>query len=61
MKDKWKLLHLDIRNGGTFELYNLASDPGEHHNVIELYPEKAEELKQIMLDARAEDENWRLF
>ena len=61
IKDKWKLLHQNIRSGGTFELYNLASDPGENHNVIELYPRKAEELKQIMLEARTEDDNWKLF
>ena len=61
VKGNWKLLHLNIRGGGTFELYNIASDPGEHHNLIALYPEKAEELKAIMRNARTEDENWKLF
>lgn len=61
IKDNWKLLHQDIRFDSTFELYNIASDPGEHHNLIELFPEKAEELKEIMENARTEDENWKLF
>lgn len=62
VKGNWKLLHQNIRSENpTYELYNLASDPSEVHNVIELYPEISEELKQIMKDARTEDENWNLF
>lgn len=62
VKDNWKLLHQNIRSSNpTFELYNLASDPSENHNVISLYPEKTEELKTIMQEARTEDENWNLF
>lgn len=57
----WKLLHQNIRQNPTFELYNLASDPSENHNIISLYPEKAEELKKIMKCARTEDPNWVLF
>lgn len=61
IKEDWKLLHLDIRNGGIYELYNIASDPSENHNLITLYPEKAEELKEIMKNARTDDPNWPLF
>ncbi|MEA4915984.1 arylsulfatase [Proteiniphilum sp.] len=57
----WKLLHLDIRNGGKYELYNLASDPSENHNLIDLYPRKATTLKEIMKKARTDDPNWPLF
>ena len=57
----WKLLHQSIRKSPTFELYNLASDPSENHNIISLYPEKAEELKKIMNCARTDDPNWKLF
>lgn len=57
----WKLLHLDIREGGRFELYNLASDPSENHNIIDLFPRKAAELQEIMKGARTEDPNWPLF
>lgn len=62
VKDNWKLLHQHIRSDKpTFELYNIASDPGEQHNIIDNYPEKAEELKKIMIEARTEDPNWKLF
>ena len=57
----WKLLQLDIRKGGRYELYNLASDPSENHNLLELYPDKAGELKEIMEEARTDDPNWPLF
>ena len=57
----WKLLHLDIRDGGRYELYNIASDPGENHDIKHLYPEKTEELKTIMQEARVDDPNWPLF
>lgn len=61
IKDNWKLLHLDIRQEGLYELYNLASDPSENHNLIDLYPQKAAELKEIMKKARTDDPNWPLF
>ncbi len=57
----WKLLHLDIRDGGKFELYNLASDPSENHNLVDLFPRKATELHEIMKRARTEDPDWPLF
>ena len=38
IKDNWKLLHLNIRQEGLYELYNLASDPSENHNLLDLYP-----------------------
>lgn len=61
IKGSWKLLHQNIRNGGTYELYNLASDPSENHNLLNIYPEKAEELKEIMRNARTENPHWPLF
>lgn len=62
IRDNWKLLHLNIRSQKpVYELYNIASDPSEKHNVISLYPEKADELKKIMKSARVEDGNWKLF
>ena len=57
----WKLIHQNIRKNPTFELYNLASDPSENHNIISLYPEKAEELRKIMQCARTDDRAWKLF
>ncbi len=61
IKGDWKLLHLDIRKGGKYELYNLASDPSENHNLINLFPQKATELKKIMKSARIDDPAWPLF
>ncbi len=61
IKGDWKLLHLDIRKGGRFELYNLASDPSENHNLIDLFPRKATELKEIMKSARTDNPDWPLF
>ncbi|MDD3899840.1 MAG: arylsulfatase [Dysgonamonadaceae bacterium] len=61
VKDNWKLIHMNIRNNPHFELYNIAADPSEKHNVISLYPDKVTELKKIMLNARTKDANWKLF
>jgi arylsulfatase A-like enzyme len=61
IKGDWKLLHLDIRNGGEYELYNIASDPSENHNIIDQFPDISEELKTIMEEARTEDPDWPLF
>lgn len=61
IQGNWKLLHLDIRDGSRYELYNLASDPAENHDIKHLYPQKVKELKQIMLEARVDDPNWKLF
>lgn len=36
------------------ELYNMMRDPGEEYNVIEYYPEKAEEIMQLVDAARIE-------
>ncbi|MEK6477506.1 sulfatase [Catalinimonas sp. 4WD22] len=46
----WKL-HEYFEDGGL-ELYNLAEDIGERQNLVEEYPEKAEELYQILQDWR---------
>ena len=38
----------------TPELYNMMRDPGEQYNVIDFYPEKAEEIMSIVEQARKE-------
>jgi len=60
IKGDWKLIHLDIRNSGYYELYNIASDPSENHNIIDLFPDLTEQLKSIMLEARRADPDWPL-
>ncbi|MDF9794904.1 arylsulfatase A-like enzyme [Catalinimonas alkaloidigena] len=46
----WKL-HEYFEEGGL-ELYNLTEDIGERQNLIKEYPEKAEELYQLLQDWR---------
>ena len=61
-KGSWKLVHMNIRGEKPYyELYNLAADPSEKYNLLNKYPEKAEELKAIMLEAHTDDPNWPLF
>ncbi|PTN02050.1 arylsulfatase [Mangrovibacterium marinum] len=38
----------------THELYDLANDPGEEHNLADQYPEIVEEMTQILWAARTE-------
>lgn len=40
---QWKLLQ--DRTGKPFELYNLATDPGERMNIAENYPERVDKMK----------------
>ena len=58
----WKLVHMNIRgNKPYYELYNLAADPSERHNILDKYPEKVAELKEIMVREHIEDPNWPLL
>lgn len=43
MKDK-------LENISSMQLFNLSKDPEECNNVISLYPQVAEDLKQLMID-----------
>lgn len=61
IRGNWKLVQLNIQKEPVYELYNIASDPSEVHNVISLYPQKAEELKKIMQEAHVPDPDWPLF
>ena len=56
-KENWKLVRLKaFSNRSVFELYDLSTDPKERKNLIRRYPEKAEELKEIMRKAHIESE-----
>ncbi|MEC8650017.1 MAG: sulfatase [Verrucomicrobiota bacterium] len=48
--DQWKL-H-EYFEDGAIELYDLSNDPGEQHNLVDLLPTKAAELKRILEDWR---------
>ena len=58
----WKLVHMNIRGDKPYyELYNLAADPSEKHNILDKYPDKVAELKEIMVREHIEDPNWPLL
>ena len=45
----WKLRYFEKMK--KYELYNLKNDPQEKYDVILRFPQKAEELKKLLLDA----------
>jgi arylsulfatase A-like enzyme len=53
---EWKLVRYEVNvdPNRPLELYNLADDPGEVNDLSAKFPEKVEELKNIMLGARTE-------
>ena len=56
LKDGWKLirLNMDSQDRLVEELYFINEDIGEKHNLIDLHPEKAEELRKLTSTARSE-------
>lgn len=48
----WKLL--EYFEDGRMELFDLANDPGEQHNLTDSMPKKAAELRQMLEDWRQE-------
>lgn len=60
IKDGWKLVELrvNVPRKTTLELYNLADDPEEEHNLIEEYPGRAAKLKKLMYASRTESPVW---
>lgn len=61
IQNGWKLVYLMVNDAkkAYYELYNLKEDPGETANVVNQYPNKAQELKKIMLQARIPSEHWK--
>lgn len=59
-KGNWKLIHLGVQKESVYELYNLAADPSEIHNVAGLYPDIVNELKFIMEKEHTDDAFWSL-
>ncbi len=45
MQDNYKLIY---RSNGRNELYDLAADPHEEHNLIDAQPQRARELTRII-------------
>ena len=46
----WKIIYIPHTDKDIFELYNLKNDPGENNNLVEKEKEKAEEMKEKILD-----------
>jgi arylsulfatase A-like enzyme len=55
------LIHLGVQRESTFELYNIAADPSELHDVSAMFPDLVNELRTIMEKERTADELWPLF
>ena len=50
LKDNWKAVKLDVRTGNPkpMELYNLAQDPSEEHNIAAGHPEIVAMMDSLM-------------
>ena len=58
--EDWKAVRLQVGTEaeGALELYNLASDPKEEHNVAGEHPERVMEIERIMKEARTPSEHF---
>lgn len=56
-KGDWKAVKLEPES--PIELYNLANDVNEEHNVAGQYPELVEEMRQLFTTARYDTEHWK--
>lgn len=55
--DKWKQIYFkNVRARETYELYDLAHDPGEKKNVADAYPDVFSRLKERMFDVEIGEE-----
>ena len=61
-KGDWKAIRLDVKetSESAWELYNLASDPGEQQNVAAEHPDIVKELDALMKSARVPSEAFPL-
>ena len=46
--------------GVNWELYHLAEDPGERHDVAEQYPQVALRMQQMMAESRVDHPAFKL-
>lgn len=49
----WKLVQYNVNKNptGAFELYNLAEDPSEQHDVADDFPDQVKRMQTIMMNA----------
>lgn len=50
----WKGVIYDCRKGGAMQLYNLADDPAEQHDIASEHPDIVERFNTILQTARTE-------
>lgn len=62
-KGDWKLVRLKASHGdqSVLELYNLAADASENHDLAAERPEKVKELFDLMQQEHVYDPNWPLL
>lgn len=57
----WKAIQRDVKKGNTkIQLYNLATDLGEQHDVAAEHPEIIERVRRIFREDRTTSEKFRL-
>ena len=60
IKDQWKLVKLDLSTSNPkTELYYLADDPSEEHDLAATHPDKVAELEAIMATAHVPSPLWQ--
>lgn len=54
LQGDWKGVIYDCRKGGAMQLYNLADDPAEQHDIASEHPDIVERFNTILQTARTE-------
>ena len=59
----WKGIRLNVSkdDNAPIELYDLAADIGEEHNIAEQHPDIIKKIKTFMQEAHVQDKNWPLL
>ena len=52
----WKMVVLNAKSDEKVELYNLANDLGESNNLVDIEPEKSEEIYNKLKSIRTESD-----
>ena len=53
--DRWKLTYQPLKNKAVFNLFDLNEDPDCEHDVIDVYPEAAQSMKDRLIEWILED------
>lgn len=58
-QNNWKLIKNNVKDGGTYFLFDLSSDPSETENLSNEKPEIFNKLKEVLDNARTESKDFR--